>query len=767
LLTIHRDGSYRDRRHSEGIVSMGRRTIGVRVAGAALVLAALAAAATGLLKLRVETTVDSFLPAGDSTVTALGDNARTFGGDPIVVLLESPQPQGLLLGDGRLPALMRLEGTLAHLPDVATVYGPATIMNQLAITSQDMLARLSGTRDGLRAKAESEAQGKGLPASAVKAAGDAAVADFDRRYGALLVRGLPAGLPTTNNPDFVRNVIYDSSGNPRPRWHFVVPSPTAVSVLVRPREGLDEPGTRRLVSAVRDAVGHAGLTTSRVTVTGVPVVTSAVTDEAVGEIPLIGALAVVVLLGRFLLTGRKERLLRRLWPLAAALIGGVLTLAAFGWTGVPMSFGAIVLLPLLLGIGSSFPLYLGMVADRRKVLVMSAASAAAFLSLAISPLPFVRELGFALGLGVLLTVGATLLLGRRFAPSPPEPGDRVRTIGGGRRWALIGCLVAVAAAGWVVLPRLDVRASPEDVARGLSALDEARYAEQVLGSSGEVSVVLRAGDAQSPAALKWLSQAQDVVIARFGDRVRPIITAPDLLGFLGEAPTAGEIAAGLQLMPPYLTSSVLSPDGTKALLTFGLKLQDLGQQAGLLDDVRASLPPPPPGAQADVVGLPVAAARAYDLVRWDRYPANLAGVAAAGIVLLLGLRRRADAVRAILAAVLATGWTIAGLWAAGQSLSPLTVALGSLATVTAGEFTILLLDDTRPRRAVRWACATSVLGYLVLALSRIGLLREFGLTMAATVVVSYLAALACVSLGHRPVPGPRAAAPSKAELVEV
>ncbi|GAA3522800.1 hypothetical protein GCM10022222_00840 [Amycolatopsis ultiminotia] len=746
---------------------MSRRTIGVRVAGAVLALAALAGAAAGLVQLRVETTVDSFLPAGDPAVTALGDNARTFGGDPIVVLLESQQPQGLLLGDGRLPTLMRLEGTLGRLPDVATVYGPATIMNQLAITSQDMLARLSGTRDGLRAKAESEAKGKGLTSSAVTAAGNAAVTDFDRRYGALLVRGLPAGLPTTNNPGFVRNVIYDSSGNPRPRWHFVVPAPNAVSVLVRPREGLDEAGTRRLVSAVRDAVGHAGLATSRVTVTGVPVVTSAVTDEAVGEIPLIGALAVVVLLGRFLLAGRRERLLRRLWPLAAALIGGVLTLAAFGWAGVPMSFGAIVLLPLLLGIGSSFPLYLGMVADRRKVVVMSAASAAAFLSLAISPLPFVRELGLALGLGVLLTVGATLLLGRRFAPSPPEPGKRVRAVGGVRRWVLIGCLAAVATTGWAVLPRLEVRASPEDVARGLPALDEARYAEQVLGSSGEVSVVLRGNDVQNPAAMKWLNQAQDGVIARFGDRLRPIVTAPDLLGFLGDKPTSGEIAAGLQLMPPYLTSSVLSPDGTQALLTFGLKLQDLGKQAGLLDDVRASLPPPPPRAHADVVGLPMAAARAYDLVRWDRYPANLAGIAAAGIVLLCGLRRRADALRAVLAAVLATGWTIAGLWAVGQSLSPLTVALGSLATVTAAEFTILLLDDARPRRVVRWACATSVLGYLVLALSRIGLLREFGLTLAATVVVSYLAALACASLGRRAGSGKQATAPLKAELVEV
>ena len=737
-----------------------------RLVAAVLMVAALATTVAGVLRLRVETTLDSFLPQGDPAVTALADNARAFGGDPIVAVLESAAPRDLLLGEGRLPALMRLEGTLAHLPDVAAVYGPATIMNQIAITSQDMIARLSGTRDGLRARAEDEARGKGLPAAAVQAAGDAAVADFDRRYGALLVRGLPAGLPTTSNPGFVQNVIYDSAGQPRARWHFVVPTANSVTVLVRPREGLDEAGTRRLVSAVRDAVSAAGLATSRTTVTGVPVITSAVTDEATGEIPLIGALAFVVLLLRFLLAAPGESWWRKLWPLTAAVTGSALTLAAFGWAGVPMSFGAIMLLPLLLGIGSSFPLYLGAVADRRKVVVVSLASAAAFGSLAISPLPFVRELGLALALGVLLTVGVTLVLGRRMEPAPRVRADRASR--GARWWAVVGCLAVLAAAGWVALPRLDVRASPEDVASGLPALEQARYAEQVLGSSGQVSVVLRGTDTQSPDALRWLTQAQDVAVARFGDQIQPALTAPDLLGFLGDQPSAQQIAAGMQLLPPYLTTAVFSPDGRQALLTFGLKFQDLGKQTKLLGDLRMALPAPPPGDQADVVGLPVAAAHAYDRVLRDRYPANVAGIAAAGLVLLAGLRRRSDAWRAMLAAALATGWMIAGLWALGQSLSPLTVALGSLASVTACEFTILLLDGARARRVAGWACATSAIGYLALVPSRIGLLREFGLTLAVTVLLSYLAALAVVQLGRRRTaqPAPETARVD-AELMEV
>lgn len=723
-----------------------------------IVLLVAGVAALGLVRLRVETTMESFLPHSDPTVAAVEEHARSFGGDPIVAVLESGAPRQLLLGDQQLGKLMALEGTLAHLPDVAAVYGPGTIMNQIAIASQDMIARISGMRDGLRARAEAAARDRQVSDAQVTAAGDAAVADFDKRYGALLVSGLPAGLPTTKNTNFVQNVIYDQAGNPRAQWSFVVPNPNSVAVLVRPRQDIDEASTQRLVSAVRDAVDHAGLTTTRTTVTGVPVLTSALTGEATREMPLLGGLAAFVLLLRFLVAPAGTGWLRRLWPLAAALTGSGLTLACFGLAGVPMSVGAVVLLPLLLGVGSSFPLYLATNVNRRRVVVVSLASAAAFGSLAVSPLPFVRELGVALGLGVVLTVAVTVAVGR-FIGDRPDFGTHqapsARGVGSVRaprgRWAMLGAAVLVAALGWATLPSLAVQANPEELAKGLPALDQARYVEQVLGSSGEVSIVLHGVDAQSPQALGWAREAEDRVVSRYGGQIRPILTAGDLLHFLGNSPTPQQLAAGLQLLPPYLTSAVFSPDGRQAVLTFGLRFQDLRAQSALLADVRAALPPPPPRFTTDVVGLPVAADRGYALVSADRYLANIAGIAAAGLVLFAGLRRRGDGMRALLAAVLAAGWSIAGLWAAGVALNPLTTALGSLSTVTACEFTVLLLDagrsrTSRLRRVIGWACATSAVGYLALVPSRIGLLREFGITLAVTVVLSYLAALAVVRL---------------------
>lgn len=221
-----------------------------------------------------------------------------------------------------------------------------------------------------------------------------------------------------------------------------------------------------------------------------------------------------------------------------------------------------------------------------------------------------------------------------------------------------------------------------------------------------------------------------------------------LLHFLGEHPTPDQIDAAMRLVPPYLSSSIVRADRRVALLVYGVRLQDLGEQRRMLADVRATLPPPPPGYRVDIVGLPVAAARGYQLLLDDRYLANLAGIAVAGLVLALGLGRvRADALataRAVGAALLATGWGLAVIFALGMSLSPLTLGLGSLVGVTGCEFAVLL---ARARRGVGYACLTSVLGYLVLATSRLSMVREFGMVLGAAVVFSYLAAKLVVRLG--------------------
>lgn len=719
-----------------------------RVGLVVVVLAVLGIAVGGLVQFRIDTEISSFLPHDDPAVTAIDDKAKTFGGDAVVVLIEAPAAESVVTDPGRLKRLLRLEGQLSQLDDVATVYGPATVLNQTAITARGVLARIAGREDALRFTAERAARAQGAGAAAVRAAGDLAVKNFRLRYGTLLVEALPAGLPTLSNSRFVDAVVFDDD-RPRPQWRFLVPNRHAAAVLVRPTHGTGVQGEQQLMRSIQRTVRDAGLDPERVTYTGVPAVTAELADEIGRELPLLSSLTLLVLLVRFWFVPGAVRRRDRLVPLGAALAGALLTLAAFGWVGASMSLGSVVLLPLLLSIGSSFPLYLRLVSNPSRVLAAAAASALAFGSLALSPLPFVRQLGVALALGVALTVLIAMALpqprltlvqeptGPRSPSRPAAPSSRRRVV------AAVGAAVAVA--GLATLPTATVAADPRDLAAGLDSIRGAERVERIMGSSAEVSLVLTGPDVMSADALAWQRAAQNRLIAGYGDLLRPVLTTPDLFAFLGDDPTPSQVAAALDLLPKYLSRAVVSPGRDTSVLTFGLRLQELEDQTELLDRARRSLPALPSGYHAELVGLPVAAARGYDLISSDRYLPNLAGIAAAGFVLLIGLRPRSDATRAVAASLLATGWSLGILMILGLPLTPLSVALGSLTTVTASEFTVILSHSMRrghqaAARTVGWACLTSAIGYLVLLASSLDALRDFGLILAASVLLSYLAA---------------------------
>lgn len=705
-----------------------RRALRALLAGAALA----GFVGGGLAQLRMETTVGSFLPDDDPVVAQLNGLAESYGGDPVVVLVEGNQPRRQLDAQHLLP-LLELEGRLSQLPDVATVYGPGTVLNQVAGHTQDLLAELSGRRDAIRAKD-----------------GDAAARAFDVRYGRLIVQGLPAGLPTVRNAKFVSSVVYGRDGDPRPQWRFIVPDADSVAVLVRPRQGLDERATRALVASVRDAVDTAKLDARRVTVTGVPVIATGLSAQIQREIPLLGGLAIVAIAACFLAVPWAP-VRRRLLPVASTLVAIATTVAAFGWLGRPVSLGVLAFLSVLLGIGSYYPIYLAQRARRRLVVAVVCATAASFATLLLSPLPFVRDFGATLALGVLVAAGTAAVLVRWFparAPATAEESVQASWVPDApARWrfAAVAGVVAIAATGWFALPGLHVEGSFHRFAGALPELADAERAENIINASGELDVVLTGDNVLAPEAFAWARRAQDAAVAAHGDQLRSVISPSRLLPFLGPDPTRAEIAAGVRLLPPYLTSAVFRNDRKTALLSFGVRLDDAGRLQTLRDGMRKVLPPPPPGYRVALTGLPMAAVRANELVSAGRLLANLAGIVAAGAVLALALRRRSDAARAVLAAAVATGIGLVALRLFDVALSPITVVFGSLTAAVACEFTVVLADARRRRirslrTSVLLAMGTSALGYAVLAASQVPAIREFGAVLAGSTVLALAAA---------------------------
>lgn len=707
--------------------------------------------ALGLSRLSLDTGVDTVVPQKSSSLPVLKQVQTSFGGDPVVVLLTA-QPGQQLLGPDLLPRLLKLEGDLAVMPDIAVVYGPATLLNQVAARAQELLATISGRRDAIHDAAAKRATDGGASKASAEAAGQAALTDFDRRYGALLAQGLPAGLPTLRNPTFVRAVAFDGQGRPRAQYKFVIPDESSVVVLVRPRESLSNEGVERLVARTRDVVRAAKLPKVDMLVSGGPVLAAGLATTVRTEMPRLALLATILVGLLFLLAGRGTRC-ARLVPLVSALGATGLTLALFGLAGRPIALGMLALLPVLLGVGSDFPVYLARGSSRRTVIVAALASSASFASLALSPVPFVRGLGLALSVGVLLSLGLGLLLTRGAdqaeglgarGPSSPSPVLR-------HRWAVLAATALVAAGGWLVLPSLSVESNPDSIARGVPELQRAKVAERTLNTSGEVDVVLRGPDVLSPAALTWQNSALASVVSAHGDELRLVASPSTLFTFLGDKPTAAQITAGAALLPPYLLGVVVTSDRSQALTSYGVRLTDLVHQNQVFTQIKQGLPPPPSGYTASVTGLPVLAAEGYGALSSQRVGPNVLGLALAVLVLLVGLPRRSDAWRALLASSLAIGWGLLALRATGTPLTPLTASLGSLTAAVGCEFLVVAASaqrDGRPgvSRGVALAAATSSLGYLVLVASGLAVMRSFGLVLAVSMGLAYAATVLVLRL---------------------
>lgn len=726
-------------------------TTGQRLGAWAAVLGAIVLVALGVAKVDVDASVAPFVSTGDRVHERMQLRDDEFGADAIVVSLRGGRG-GIVLDPAQRKALIGLEGALAQLEDVAVVYGPGTVLNQTAKSTQNLLVRISGARDAIVAqqKAGGGKKSKNLPT----------LKEFDQRYGVLLAAALPVGLPTLENDAFVGNILFDKAGDPRTQWRFLVPDARSATILVRPRAGLDREAATVLVAAVRRTVEDSGVTVESSTISGVPVLTAQVADQTVDEAPLLGGLAVgavalVLWLSRWTPVGWK-----RLVPVAAALLGTGVALAAWGWWGKPVSVGVAAFLPVLMGIGSDFPLYLARRRDPSRILVVVGASALAFASLALSPLPFVRDFGLTLAAGLVVTAGVGLLLARLVGIDPDaEPtvrsADAPRSGAGPdstvTRWLphLLGVGALAAVIGWAMLPRLDLASSPQELAAGSQAIQDITDLEERTGFSGDLTIMIEGDNVLDPEIVSWAVEAERAIVEEHGAEIRPLLTLRQLFRAAGNDPTSKQIAALAEILPSYLVGGVVNADRSVAALNYGITLDDVEDQKELIDDIDRILADAPDGYDVGVTGLPAVASGSLSTLSSGRYLVNIAGILASSLVIGLLLSKRRGLATAI-SAGLAAGWVFLAVWLLGASLNPLSMVAGALVTVTACEFTTMLAERREGvrvlGRTVLTAAVAGTVGYGVLMVSGMAVLSSFGLLLAGGVVASYLASFVTVAV---------------------
>jgi hydrophobe/amphiphile efflux-3 (HAE3) family protein len=370
---------------------------------------------------------------------------------------------------------------------------------------------------------------------------------------------------------------------------------------------------------------------------------------------------------------------------------------------------------------------------------------------------------------------------------------RAALVGAVRRpGRVLGVGLALAALGW----GLDTQTKVETditklVPQHLGSLEGLNALERTTGVGGEIDLMVRGKSLTTPATIEWMSSYESAVLKRFGYSARrgcgtarlcPAFSLPDLFSDqstatpqIGSAKSAkpakpakrakltqAQISGVLDAIPPYFSQGVIAPGRQVATLAFGIRLMGLQQQQQLIDEMRASLHPPR-GVGAQLVGLPVLAAKSAAQVAspWRRVATLLASLAVVALVLLLAFR--GDLRRTFVPLVpiaLASGWSALILFAVRVPLNPMSVTLGALVIAISTEFSVLLSERHRQERlagydtiealrrsyrrtgaAVAASGVTAIVGFGVLALSDIRMLRDFGLVTLIDLSVSLVGVL--------------------------
>ncbi len=554
--------------------------------------------AVGALALDADRDPDSLVDSGSEAFDATEAFYERFGDEPVRILIEGDLRELMLTED--LGTILALEGCLsgtspggevfgegepappacarlAEEQPAETVFGPATFLNQTAITAENVLteqteaardeARVAATQAALEARKDGRSEEEQLQAA--QAAYQEVLTQFQNELIEAATQYGLTGVPRIDDPTYVSTVVFDPAkppGTPKARFNFLFPSPDAAMITARLRPDLTQSERERALSLFREAVEDPAfsLRNGEYVVSGVPVIFDGLAQELSTEIFILLAVALAVMaIVLALVFGPPLRLL----PLAIALGASGLVFGLLALVGGSLTMASIAVLPVLTGLavdyaiqfqarfrehleGGSSPARAAVEAAARGGPVIGTAllaTMAGFLVLLLSPIPMVRGFGLLLVAGILvafvyaLTAGlaALSMVPRERSGGRPNPAtraiDRVRPrlaaigerIRGWGRAALAASISApgkvlaaalvLAVAGWIAGTRTELVSDIRQLLpANLPELQDVDELERVTGVSGDVYVTVEAEDLTDPEVIAWMAGFEQRVLDRHG-----------------------------------------------------------------------------------------------------------------------------------------------------------------------------------------------------------------------------------------------------------
>ncbi len=414
------------------------------------------------LRLRPNAAIETFVGRSSSAYRQTQRYYKSFGEEPIQILVKGNLQQLLLSSDierllglegclsGKLPAAALVReggangpcGLIDRADAVKVVLGPGTFLNEAAEAIDAQLAsrRSQAEKQANQARkvVSSSALAHGLSGAEAHTLGEqarkATLTGYAAEVTALSLKYGLSSEPSLDDPNFISTVVFSNTaraGTPKERFAYLFPSRNAALVSVRLRAGLSSSARSHVIDLIRRAVAmpqwHLQHGESYL-VTGEPVIVSDLTNTIAhsAELLLIAVALVMAAMLGLIFQGRP-----RLLPLAVALLATSLTFGALAIVGSSLTLAQVAVLPVLVGLAVDYAIQLqSRVAEaldqggdvetavRRaaslggpSIAAAAAAGAGALLVLALSPVPTVRGFGLLLVLGILIAFLCALTVG--------------------------------------------------------------------------------------------------------------------------------------------------------------------------------------------------------------------------------------------------------------------------------------------------------------------------------------------------------------------
>ncbi len=416
----------------------------------------------------------------------------------------------------------------------------------------------------------------------------------------------------------------------------------------------------------------------------------------------------------------------------------------------------------------------------------------AFAALHFAKVPMIREFGLLLAVGIAVICLCSIVmplaaLGAREYRSPTTRTMSRRSKILGNIVVKLGNLPAKSAiplalaslviflGGIAVEPKLTLQTDPVQwVDQNSQVIKDIHAVQEGTGSANELGVFVEAPNVFDDKVVAFTDNFTVEQLKTNGDKLATatgaVSTVSDLInGIPGAghvAPTGQEVAATYAVAPPDVRSSLVANNGKVLNIVFRTGTADrqtlpLKDTAVVVDDMKTQLAVnPPPDSRATPSGLAVVGVGLLENLEGNRVLLTYLAIAFVGIFLTIRMRSLIRSLLSLVPVLIAVGAASLVAYAFHLKLSPLTAVGGPLVVAVCTEFTSLILlrfieergrgyspkeaiDVTAERtgRAFIVSGLTAISGVVVISLSSMPLLRDFGIVVGMNVAVALLSAL--------------------------